>query len=204
MVKTIKAEKLQLHDLKSKFALEYSRNPHLFPEWRENLPELNEQEKANLDEVKLEFRHLLEYGMLEPIVKMVVLSPLLKMAGFFRPPFNLIAEKSVELFDEDDLSISGRLDLLVFKPDFWILVVETKGLAYSIERGLPQLLGYMLSSPNSDKPVFGLITNGATFKFIKLIRQEHPIYCESFLFALDSRDDLYLVLRILKRIAQIV
>lgn len=204
MVKTIKAEKLQLHDLKSKFALEYSNDPDLFTEWHDNLPELNEQEKANLDEVKLEFRHLLEYGMLEPIVKMVVLSPLLKMAGFFRPPFNLIAEKSVELFDEDDLSMSGRLDLLVFKPDFWILVVETKGLVYSIERGLPQLLGYMLSSPNSDKPVFGLITNGATFKFIKLIRQEHPIYCESFLFALDSRDDLYMVLRILKRIGQIV
>jgi hypothetical protein len=203
MTQTIQADKLQLHDLRSNFGLEYSNDLDLFPEWRDNLPELTEQEKLNLEEVKLEFRHLLEYGMLEPIVKMVVLSPLLKMAGFFRPPFNLTAEKGVSIFEEDDFSIRGRLDLLVFNPEFWILVVEAKGLTYSVERGLPQLLGYMLGSPHPEKPVLGLISNGATFKFIKLIQQDHPIYCESFLFALDSRDDLYTVLRILKKIAQI-
>ncbi|MGB5595798.1 MAG: restriction endonuclease subunit R [Crocosphaera sp.] len=204
MVQTIQADKLQLHDLKSKFGLEYSSDAQLFPEWRNNLPELTEQETSNLDDVKVEFRHLLEYGMLEPIVKMVVLSPLLKMAGFFRPPFNMTAEKSVEVFEEDDLSIRGRLDLLVFQPDFWILVVEAKGLAYSIEKGLPQLLGYMLGSPHPEKPLLGLITNGATFKFIKLIREDPPIYCESIPFSLDRGDDLYTVLRILKKIGQII
>ncbi|MDJ0729279.1 MAG: restriction endonuclease subunit R [Crocosphaera sp.] len=204
MVQTIQAEQLQLHDLKSKFGLEYRDSPDLFTEWRDNLPELREQEKLNLDEVKLEFRHLLEYGMSEPIVKMVVLSPLLKMAGFFRPPFNITAEKSVEVSEEDDLLIRGRLDLLVFQPEFWILVVEAKGLAYSIEKGLAQLLAYMLGSPNHHKPVFGLISNGANFKFLKLIREDQPIYCESISFSLDRGDDLYLVLRILKKMAQIV
>ncbi|MGK7933213.1 MAG: restriction endonuclease subunit R [Microcystaceae cyanobacterium] len=187
MVQSIPAEQLQLHDLKSGFGLEYSSDPDLFTEWREHLPELTQQEQLNLDEVKIEFRHLLEYGILEPIVKMVVLSPLLKMAGFFRPPFNLVAEKSIEVSEEEDISIRGRLDLLVFQPDFWLLVVEAKGLAYSIEKGLPQLLGYMLGTPYPDKPILGLITNGASFKFVKLIRQNHPIYCESFLFALDKR-----------------
>ncbi|MDJ0582675.1 restriction endonuclease subunit R [Crocosphaera sp.] len=204
MVQTIQAEQLQLHDLKSKFGLEYRDSPDLFSEWRDNLPELKEQEKANLDEVKLEFRHLLEYGMAETIVKMVIISPLLKMAGFFLPPFNITAEKTVEISEQDDLSIRGRLDLLVFQPEFWILVVETKGLAYSIEKGLPQLLGYMLGSPNHHKPVFGLISNGANFKFLKLIREDHPIYCESISFSLDRGDDLELVLRILKKIAKIV
>lgn len=116
----------------------------------------------------------------------------------------MTAEKSVEVFEEDDLSIRGRLDLLVFQPDFWILVVEAKGLAYSIEKGLPQLLGYMLGSPHPEKPLLGLITNGATFKFIKLIREDPPIYCESIPFSLDRGDDLYTVLRILKKIGQII
>jgi hypothetical protein len=78
MVETIPADQLQLRDLKSGFGLEYSSDPNLFTEWRDNLPELSQQEQLNLDEVKIEFRHLLEYGILEPVVKMVVLSPLLK------------------------------------------------------------------------------------------------------------------------------
>lgn len=200
MTQTIPADQLQLHNLKSDFGLEYSSDPTLFPEWREDLPELTQQEQLNLDEVKIEFRHLLQYGILEPIVKMVVLSPLLKMAGFFRSPFNLVAEKSIVVSEADDLSIRGRLDLLVFQPDVWILVVEAKGLAYSVEKGLPQLLGYMLGNPHPEKPLLGLITNGATFKFVKLIHQDHPIYCESIPFALDRGDDIYTVLRILKKI----
>ncbi len=62
----------------------------------------------------------------------------------------------------------------------------------------------MLGSPNHNKPVFGLISNGANFKFLKLIREDHPIYSESISFSWDREDDLYTVLRILKKMAQIV
>jgi uncharacterized protein YbaR (Trm112 family) len=136
---------------------------------------------------------------------MVILSPLLKMAGFFQPPFNLAAEKSVEIVSEDGGTIiKGRLDLLVFVPDFWVLVVESKGLQYSIEVGIPQLLSYMMAHPSKGKPTFGFITNGSTFRFLKLIEQERPRYGQSFLFSLDSRDDLYTVARILKHLAVIL
>ena len=105
---------------------------------------------------------------------------------------------------DEETIVRGRLDLLVFVPDFLVLVVEAKRLKYSIEVGVPQLLTYMLSHPNDDKPILGFITNGPTFRFFKLIKQERPIYGQSFLFSIDSRDDLYTVARILKRLAQII
>ena len=35
--------------------------------------------------------------MVEPIVKMVVLSPLLRIADFYRPPFYILAESDAEV-----------------------------------------------------------------------------------------------------------
>lgn len=42
------------------------------------------------------------------------------------------------------------------------------------------------------------------FRFLKLTKQGTPKYAPSYLFSLDSRDDLYTVLRILKRLGQLV
>ena len=203
MVQTIQAEKLIMYDVEAQFGLQFTDDAQFFPEWQHNLPELTEIEKQALDEVRTEFRHLSKYEIQEPIIKMVVLSPLLKIAGFFLPPFNLTAEKSVEVVSVDEETIvRGRLDLLVFVPDFWILVIEAKRLRYSLEVGMPQLLTYMLAHPKDDKPLFGFITNGPTFKFVKLIKQEQPIYSESFGFFIDREDDLYTVVRILKNLGQ--
>jgi hypothetical protein len=110
----------------------------------------------------------------------------------------------VRIFSQDnDTLITGKLDLLVFTPDFWIMVVETKGLKYSIEVGIPQLLAYMLGTPHPEKLALGMVTNGTTFRFLKLTPQSPPQYAQSDLFSLDSRNDLYVVLKILKRIAQL-
>ena len=62
---------------------------------------LSDEEKQALDEVKRDYLHLSAYTILEPIVKMVVLSPLLKLAGFYRPPFYLTAEKEVQITSEE-------------------------------------------------------------------------------------------------------
>ncbi len=56
---------------------------------------------------------------------------------------------------------------------------------------------------NSDQPVFGLITNGASFLFIKLVKQQAPVYGFSRLFYLyNPGNELYNVLSILKRLGQ--
>lgn len=46
--------------------------------------------------------------------------------------------------------------------------------------------------------------NGTEFRFLKLTKQDTPKYAQSYLFALDSRDDLSTVLKILKRLSQLV
>jgi len=205
MVETIQSRNVTLYDLEAKFGLERTDDKHFFQEWQENLPELTEKEKEALNEVKADYIHLSKYPILEPVVKLVVLSPLLKLAGFYRPPFYLSAEKEVQISSEDEGTIvTGRLDLLVFTPEFWILVIEAKKAQYSLEAGIPQALAYMLGSPNLEKPAFGFITNGPNFIFLKLMQKDTRRYGRSHFFSLDNEDDLYTVLKILKRLGQLM
>jgi len=205
MVETIQAQNIILHDLVEKFGLERNGDEQFFREWQDNLPELTDFEKQALDEVKGDYIHLSEYPILEPIVKMVVLSPLLRLAGFYRAPSYVSAEKEVRIVSEDEGTIvTGRLDLLVFTPQFWILVIEAKKAQFSLEAGIPQALAYMLGNPNSEKPGFGFVTNGINFIFLKLTKQGKPKYAQSYPFALQRGDDLYTVLKVLKRFSQLL
>lgn len=205
MIETIQTRNVILHDLKEKFGLERTDDPNFFREWQDDLPELTDAEKQALDEVKADYLHLSEYPLLEPIVKLVVLGPLLKLGGFYRPPFYLSAEKEVQISSEDEGTIvTGKLDLLVFTPEFWILVIEAKKAQYSLEAGIPQALAYMLGSPNLEKPALGFITNGPNFIFLKLMQQGTRKYGRSHLFSLDNENDLYTVLRVLKRLGQLM
>ncbi|MBO1347211.1 MAG: restriction endonuclease subunit R [Hormoscilla sp. GUM202] len=206
MVSTIQAQNITLMDLSEKFGLERTEDDkQFFREWQDNLPELTEAEKQVLDEVKADYRHLSKYPILEPIVKLVVLSPLLKLAGFYRPPFYLAGEKEVKIISVDEETVvKGRLDLLVFTPEFWIMVIEAKKAQYSLAAGIPQALSYMLGKPDSEKPAFGFVTNGSEFKFLKLTKQDTPKYAESALFSFDRDRDLYIVLSVLKRLGQLV
>ena len=165
MVQTLSAQKVTLFDLSQTFGLERTIDAKFFPEWQETLPELSDFEKQMLDEVKGDYLHLSKYPLLEPIVKMVVLAPLLKLAGFYRAPFYVTAEKEVTLTSEDeDTVIQGKVDLLVFHPDFWITLIEAKRAAYSLEAAMPQALAYMLSASVAETPSFGLVTNGGEFR----------------------------------------
>lgn len=202
MVQTIPARQVTLYDLSDRFGLERADDDQFFPEWQTDLPELTGAERQALDEIKAEYRHLSKYPLLEPMVKMVVLSPLLKLAKFYQPPFYLAAEKEVAITSEDEgVVIQGRIDLLVFHPPFWVTVIESKQSAYSLETAIPQALAYMLGNPDRDKSALGFVTNGAEFRFLKLALQPAPRYGQSDLFAIDSRDDLYRVLQILKQFA---
>lgn len=59
----------------------------------------------------------------------------------------------------------------------------------------------MLANPQPEKFVFGLVTNGQEFQFLKLMQQDSPIYAMSDLFSIYRGQDLCPVLQILKRIA---
>ncbi|MEB3343379.1 hypothetical protein [Okeania sp.] len=74
---------------------------------------------------------------------MVILVPLLDLAGFFQLPFSITTETS----DKDhDVIVRGRIDLLVLQEKLWILVIESKKTKFNVTAGLPQVLVYMLKN----------------------------------------------------------
>ena len=85
----------------------------------------------------------------------------------------------------------------------WVLVIEAKRAGFSLKVGIPQVLSYMLASPHKDKPLFGLVSNGSSFAFLKLIKQAVPKYAKSKEFILDQDDGLGLTLQILKKLGAI-
>ncbi|WP_416676912.1 type I restriction endonuclease [Egbenema bharatensis] len=205
MVQTIPAKDINLLQLQEQFGLQRSDDPQFFGEWQGTLPELSAAEKTSLDEVKRDYLHLSQYEILEPVVKLVVLSPLLKLAGFYRPPFYIAAERTIEItsLDQETL-VRGQIDVLVFQPRFWVVTIEAKRSHYSLEVGIPQVLAYMLGQRDRTQPVFGLVTNGREFQFPKLVQQGTPQYALSYTLSLNRGDDLYRVVQVLKQLGQIV
>ena len=170
------------------------------------MPKLTDLEKQLLDRLKTGFINLLQYPLLlENVVELSVVGPLLFIAGFYLSPFLVKAEKSIEVQEEDEgVIIEGRLDVLLLKEQFWVMVIESKKAAFSIEEGLAQLIAYMLADPHPETPSFGMITTGGNFIFVKLVRGEKPQYALSDQFALRKREnELYSVLQVFKRLSQL-
>jgi hypothetical protein len=146
-------------------------------------------------------------SMVEDVVKMVVLSPLLYLADFFLPPLSIQSEVAVQLsIADEELAIEGKINILVLHNRLWILLIESKRAAASIEVGLPRLLAYMLASPNPAQPVYGMITNGGSFVFLKLVRgPDAAHYALSRIFEMrNPGNDLYPVLAVLKHLKHLV
>jgi hypothetical protein len=207
MVQFIQAQNVGLAYLEEKFGLQQSKDEVFFPEWWENLPGITDLEKQQLDKIKSHFLRLAKYPPLsEETVKLVVLSPLLNLAGFYDEPFFMRSEQSIEISAEDKGEvIRGRIDVLVIQEQFWLLVIESKRSSFSLLEAIPQALSYMLANPHPEKPVFGCVTSGEDFQFIKLIKQDQFEYALSDKFTLSRREnELYRVLSILKNLSQIL
>ncbi|MEA5581086.1 type I restriction endonuclease [Nodularia harveyana UHCC-0300] len=207
MVQFIQAQNVGLAYLEDRFGLQQAKDENFFPEWLENLPETRDLEKQELDKIKSHFLRLVKYPPLsEETVKLVVLSPLLNLAGFYDEPFFIRSEQSIEISAEDNGEIiRGRIDVLVIQAQFWLLVIESKRSSFSLLEAIPQALTYMLANPHPEKAVFGCVTNGSEFIFLKFIQENIPHYALSDQFTLLKREnELYKVLSILKNLSQIL
>ena len=206
MTQAIAARKIKLHDLKTKFGLQQVQDETFFPEWQNDLPELSSAEQQDLDRIKRNYLYLLEYPVMESIVKMVVLSPLLDLAGFYEPPFRVDGETNIQVSAKDKGEvIQGCIDVLVIQGQLWVTVIEAKNSEFSITKAIPQALAYMLAVPNLEKAAFGLVLNGSEFLFLKLVPGQCPQYAMSDLFSLLNRgNNLYHVLRVLKRLRDLI
>jgi hypothetical protein len=72
----------------------------------------------------------------------------------------------------------------------------------SVWSALPQTLAYLMASPNTNLPNFGMLTNGDDIVFVKL---ENKHYAISRVFApLSTQSELESACRVLCKIAEIV
>lgn len=194
-------------EVEDRFNLTPTNDDQFFTEWFQDLPEITSEEKATLDKIRQRlFRHRRHSELAEGTVNLLVVSPLLELAGFYDEPFLIRAEPQVEIIIEDrDEILRGRIDTLVIQQRLWVLVVESKR-SISMAAAIPQALTYMMGNPNANQPVYGMVTDGDLFMFIKLLKQKSPQYdfSDTFSLFLLRQNKLYDVLKVLKRISSLI
>jgi Type I restriction enzyme R protein N terminus (HSDR_N) len=211
-----------LGQIEEKLGIFLSDDRDFFSEWL-NLPStLSSLERDRLDRIRQNYLYQSTDGiLLEETIKMVLLSPLLELAGFYQSPYKFRAEVSVEIEAIGDIDeiLRGRIDALVLQNRLWIVLIEAKKATFDLELALPQTLAYMAANPQPDslsakadaartetlreRPLFGMITNGSSYLFVKLLDRK---YGTSDLFATRSqhRNNLYEVLEILRYFGNVV
>jgi predicted type IV restriction endonuclease len=200
---------LSLNDLKEKFGLRRDRTDSFFDNWLVSAEVLSNYEQQAIARLKNNYENIIETNPLEEVVKLVVVSPLLDLAGFYQPPFSIRAEVTTKLLAiEGNQSFVGKIDVLVVKEKLWILVIESKQSRFDVTSGIPQALSYMLSQPlntesDQDKSRFGMVTNGREVIFLKLNPQQLPVYAQSKVYqVIDAEEDLVGILQGLKAIGK--
>ena len=190
-----------LNQAKSKFGLSQSRDRQFFLEWQEPLPELTESEKIALDRLQERYLFHQESGSIsEGTIQLIVVAPLLDLAGLCDPPFVIRSEESVSIqVTAEDAVYEGRIDVLVVKDQLWVLLVEGKRGSFNSSIALPQALAYMSANLHDDRSTFALVTNGEDYQFVKLKSGQYAL-SKKFTLMSPEENELYFVLRILKRI----
>jgi hypothetical protein len=120
MVQSLQAKDVGLKTLTRSFGLKWIQSEGFFTEWQTNLLELTAQEKQQLDQIKNGyFNQIQDPPLLEQTIQMIVVAPLLFLAGLYLPPFHIHAEKSIAISSEDDgIVIRGALDILLLRDGF--------------------------------------------------------------------------------------
>jgi hypothetical protein len=211
MTQNLEASQISLNDVRRLLKLE-EREGDAFTDFF-SLEPLSELEQQEILKIKTDFRRYLSAGKVsEELVKFLVLSPLMRLAGFFEIPIVLTMEDSIPIEIEDgDTLIKGRLDILaVNQPDaelaaaqFWILVVEAKNSAIDPWAGLPQLLTYAYKSLQQQSSVWGLTTNGRNYQFVYLTRGNPCTYQILPDLSLTDREGSLLLAQVLKAICKL-
>ncbi|MBW4691614.1 MAG: restriction endonuclease subunit R [Lyngbya sp. HA4199-MV5] len=177
------------------------------------LQPLAETVRQELRQIQHEFRTYWAEGKIsEGQIRFLAVAPLLRLAGFNRPPIRLVIEEEIaRLYIEDeDTFITGRLDILAVsqeqqtanRTNLWILVVESKNSDASESAGIAQLLTYAFSSLEQQETVWGLVTNGSTYQFFYISRGEPNTYQIMPLLSFLEDDRATQLLQVLTAIVQ--
>ena len=106
-----------LADAENCFEFVRIEDERFFPEWYEQLPALSDADKASLDVLRRRYLyHRAGGNLLEGTGMLLLVSPLLALAGFYDPPFRIKAELSVDVVvDDGEEILRGRIDVLVLQ-----------------------------------------------------------------------------------------
>ncbi len=179
-----------------------------------SLETLTEFEQRDLVQIRNDFDNYLTAGKVsEGQVKLLVVAPLLRLAGFYRSPIQITVEEDVADIDieDEDTKITGRMDILAVNKAqqtaaniyFWILVIETKNSLADVLAGLPQLLIYTFKSLEHQTSVWGLVTNGARYQFVYLQPGNPPTYQLMPLLNLMESEPSIQILQVFKAICKL-
>lgn len=194
-----------LNEAHQRLNLSPAAEPGFFSEWQGSFPMLSDPERATLDRLKARYRYYQADGAItESTVDYILVSPLLELLGLCDPPYKIRGEKYVSIEIEDgDTRLNGLIDALVVQDDFWIILLESKRYGFSTLQALPQTLAYLASLPPAQSPIFGLITTGEDYLFVKADLRSHQ-YDISDKFTLSTRqgNQLYTVVQVMKHLLE--
>ncbi|AOY85048.1 restriction endonuclease subunit R [Moorena producens JHB] len=176
------------------------------------LEPLTETEQEELVRIQDEFRNYwLEGKVSEGQVRLVSVAPLLRLAGFNRPPIKLNVEEEIAriYIEDEDTYITGRFDIVAVNRQgqqaipLWILVVESQNIDVEVSTGLPQLLTYAFNSLEHQKFVWGLATNGRLYQFVYIRHGNPQTYQYMPILSLFESDRAMVILQVLKGICKL-
>ncbi|TAD79359.1 MAG: type I restriction endonuclease subunit R [Oscillatoriales cyanobacterium] len=197
-----------LEDVETQLGLIPNGDDAFFAEAFPTIDAIADSDRSSLDQLRDRFLYHWRSGKVdEGIVNLLVISPLLELAGFYDPPFRMRAEVPVTVESQvEGTTLRGRIDFLVIHQRFWRAIIESKDTTYDVSMALPQTLAYMAGTVQNNLPLYGVVTNGSHFLFLKVQKQDEQVfYGLSDEFALRSRPNaLYSVLSILRQLAHII
>jgi hypothetical protein len=215
MIKTAVTDVIEsLSDVERFFGIVQAGDRTFFPEWQTDLPEISGSETTVLNQIRDRFRYQRKLRQVaESMVNVLVVSPLLGLVGFYDPPFQMRAEGTISIqtivpIDSDDetetITLRGRVDFLVLQNQFWQAIIESKETSFDIEMGIPQILAYMMGAPAKQNVMFGMVTNGTHFVFVKLQRDRNLYGFSNTFSTLSDVNQLSDVLQVLKKISRVI
>ncbi|NEQ97426.1 MAG: type I restriction endonuclease subunit R [Cyanothece sp. SIO2G6] len=183
--------------------LQLTTQPNFFPEWVGPFPDLTLAEIEGCDRLRTRYQYYQAEGAItESTVNLIMVAPILEMLHLYDPPYLIRGEKYIKIEIEDqDQILDGLIDILILQNQMWFILLETKRYGFSVMQALPQTLTYMMSSTGNSEIMYGLITTGEDYLFVKLNRQSRE-YDLSDKFTLSTRreNQLHNVIQILKHV----
>ena len=179
-----------------------------------SLEDITEHEQQELIQIRDDFDDYISTDRVsEGLVQALTTFPLMRLAGFYRPPIKIsleqdIAEISIE---DEDIIIKGRFDILAVnklkslrsETSFWVLVIETKNSGINAFMGLSQLLTYAYQNLKYQDAIWGLTTNGMEYQFVNIRRGNSPSYQLMPLLNLMEPESSVVLLQVLKAICKL-